>query len=165
MTVTRSGFGFRLEPLVACLCSLGLLLVVSGCGRSSGDALNEAQGELLRVVSTDAGPVEWARGIRAIDLTGCPQDYREAVLAAVAACEECVLADAENQRFQQRQSGELASNMVESFVRGAAGDPYGRAVEVVGDHRRAEQSLRRTYDRYLDALARCDMIYDRHFDE
>lgn len=81
---------------------------------------------------------EVAARLRAIDLSGCPADFRSAFLPYIQAWERMALVEA---RANQLQSFEnFAARMVESFVRGAVGDPFGTSAEVSQEFRELDQA-------------------------
>ena len=66
--------------------------------------------------------------MRAIDLKGCPNDFKAAYLTHIHAWEGMAQLEQEAAAFQA--SNTTGKVMLESFIRGALGDPWGKAREI-----------------------------------
>lgn len=84
--------------------------------------------------------------MRAIDLTGCPNDFRSAYVAHIHAWE--LMADVQREAAAHRADSESGSAMVEALIRGFMGDPFGKANEIVT----AENQLQRNYQTALQQI-------------
>jgi hypothetical protein len=66
--------------------------------------------------------------MRALDLTGCPNDFSAAYLAHIHAWE--TLADVESDVSAFKSESESGAVFVESMIRGFLGDPFGKVIEI-----------------------------------
>jgi flagellar basal body-associated protein FliL len=138
------------------LIAVFLLLVVIGMivgGNSSSDGSSGQQAQEARqqaqirsaietVLQQDAGTTtgvnsvaEVVNRMRAIDMSGCPNDFRAAYLGNIHAWE--AMADVEQQAIQLKKEGDSSGAYVEAFVRGFMGDPFGK----VKDEMQAQNQL------------------------
>jgi hypothetical protein len=65
--------------------------------------------------------------MRAIDTSACPNDFRSAYLGHVHAWD--MMADMEREAVELKNQSESAATIVESFIRGFLGNPFGKAGE------------------------------------
>jgi hypothetical protein len=104
---------------------------------------------LQQDVTTNSGTQSAADVVarmRAIDLTGCPNDFKSAYVAHIHAWE--LMADVQREAAAHRADSESGSAMVESLIRGFMGDPFGKANEIVT----AENQLQRSYQTALQQI-------------
>jgi hypothetical protein len=126
---------FHVRGRTAFIAVLGLLLLV-GCGRSSSaipiEAVLAADAQSQIGATTVADVVG---KLRAIDLTACPNDFREAYLAHIHAWE--LMLQVENELVQFNANFNSGTAYLEAFVRGFLLD-FGMAGEAIA----AENDLR-----------------------
>ncbi len=154
-TPTPSAASSKL-PLLAILGSgLVLVAVVFIAIRFVGDSLQRVEtpkqqvSDVTRIeavlqqdvtVTVEAQSIEEAVArMRAIDLTGCPNDFKSAYVAHIHAWE--LMADVQREAAAHRADSESGSAMVEALIRGFMGDPFGKANEFAT----AENQLQRSY--------------------
>jgi hypothetical protein len=92
--------------------------------------------------TTNAGAqtvAEVVARMRVIELTGCPNDFRAVYLAHIHAWES--MADVEREAIAFKAESEAGAVIVESFIRGFLGDPFGKANEITA----AQNQLQRNY--------------------
>lgn len=90
--------------------------------------------------------------MRAIDLTGCPNDFKAAYVTHIHAWE--LMADVQREAAAHRADSESGSAMVEALIRGFMGDPFGKANEFATaenqlqwSYQTAQQQIRATFQR------------------
>lgn len=66
--------------------------------------------------------------MRAVDTSACPNDFRSAYLAHVHAWD--MMADVEREAISLKAESESADAMIEAFIRGFLGDPFGKVNEI-----------------------------------
>ncbi len=156
-TPTPSAASLKL-PLLALLGSglvLVLVAVVFIAIRFVGDSPQRAETPTQQVsdaayieavlqqdVTTNSGAQSAADVVtrmRAIDLAGCPNDFKSAYVAHIHAWE--LMADVHREAAAHRADSESGSAMIEALIRGFMGDPFGKANEIVT----AENQLQRSY--------------------
>jgi len=105
---------------------------------------------VLQQDATTSGGAQSAADVvarmRAIDLTGCPNDFKSAYVAHIHAWE--LMADVQRDAVAHRADSESGSAMVEALIRGFMGDPFGKANEIVT----AENQLQRSYQTALQQI-------------
>lgn len=130
-------------------CFLVLLFFVSGGG-------NEVA-SIERVLRQDNSAAENAENVqevvgnmRSIRISGCPADFREAYVAHIHAWES--LAEVEQQAIAVGEHYSSGEAIAEAFIRGAFGDPLGKAGEAIAADRQvqwnynyAQEQIRTTY--------------------
>jgi hypothetical protein len=102
---------------------------------------------------------EIATRMRDIDLSGCPEDFRLAYLDHIHAWE--TMRDVERDAIALRKEANSDGVMVESFIRGMLGDPFGKANEIsaaqsqiLRDYKAARSEIKETFDRVEDIAVR-----------
>jgi hypothetical protein len=130
-----------------------------GCARQGG-AVNNIERVLAedRVASKQATSVaDVVARMRAVNASGCPNDFKAAYLAHIHAWETMATVEQEAIAFKSRNDS--AGVMVESFIRGFLGDPLGTANEIAAeqselarDYNVASRQIKATYDR-LEEIA------------
>ena len=90
--------------------------------------------------------------IRAIDTSECPNDFRAAYLAHIHAWESMGEVEGRARAFKADREG--AGDLVEGFIRGFLGDPWGKANEIQNvqsqlqiDYQSARQQVKQTFNR------------------
>ncbi len=121
---------WRRFPMVA-------ILLLPGCFSSTASRIE-------RVLTLDGQTNSGAQSIaevvvrmRAIDTTGCPNDFRSAYLAHIHAWEE--MAAVEQQAVTLQQQSNSGATIVESMIRGFLGDPFGKAGEILASQGQLQQ--------------------------
>jgi hypothetical protein len=151
-----------MKSLAWILCLGAGCLLSAGCSNStttgsgkadagrSGDSKaaeeERARKSIERVLAADKGTTAGATSVaqvvnrmRAIDTAGCPNDFRAAYLAHIHAWE--MMADVEKDAIALKADSESGATLVESFIRGFLGDPFGKANEIQA----AQTQLQRNY--------------------
>jgi hypothetical protein len=125
-----------------------LPLAIPGLGTAEITSVLEQD----RQANTGAQSVaDVVRRMRAIDLNGCPDDFRVAYHKHIEAWEMMASVEANVRAFQNQN--DPASVVVESFVRGFLADPFGKANEL----KAAQNQLQREYQ---DALRQVHATWD-----
>jgi hypothetical protein len=90
--------------------------------------------------------------MREIDTSGCPNDFRAAYLAHIHAWE--MMADVEHDAVALRAASNSDAVIIESFIRGYLGDPFGTAndlwaaqTQIQRNFLAASQQIKQTYHR------------------
>ena len=128
--------------LLILVCILVGLLILAGAGGGiwlwliNADGRPTAATEIEEVMKHDATCNQGAKSVaevvshmRAIDTSTCPNDFRAAYLAHVHAWD--MMADVEQEATALKNESESAAMMVESFIRGFIGDPFGKTTEII----------------------------------
>ena len=114
-----------------------LLLIVTAIfskgtfGSRQQSGINSAIESVLQQDATTTAGVnsveEIVSRMRAIDISGCPNDFRSAYIDHVHAWE--AMANVEQQAIQLKNESNSAGAYVEAFVRGFMLDPFGKSNE------------------------------------
>ncbi|MFO0787113.1 MAG: hypothetical protein U0573_12275 [Phycisphaerales bacterium] len=128
---------------------------------------NHDAASIERVLAADATTHSGANSVaevvarmRSIDFEGCPTNFQAAYVAHIHAWETMAAVEQEAKSFQDDYNSGGA--MVESFIRGFLGDPFGKVQEGMAaqnqlqrDYQQAAQQIRDTYYRVEEiAVAR-----------
>jgi hypothetical protein len=158
--------------VIAGAAALFLVLVVIGMlaggnsntgGSSGGQSQDSRQQAQIRstienVMQQDAATTTGANSVaevvnrmRAIDMSGCPNDFREAYLGNIHAWEAMAVVEQQAKQFADENNS--IGTYVESFVRGMMMDPFGKANEIKQtqnqlqqDYNSAQQQIRQTFN-------------------
>lgn len=103
---------------------------------------------------------EYAVRLRAIPLTGCPNDFRSAYVAHLHAWE--LMAEVERDAAAYKAENEIGAVMVESFIRGFLGDPFGKVNEITAAENQLQQSLQLASQKIRDTFQRVEEIAVAH---
>lgn len=103
---------------------------------------------------------EVVRRMRAIDLNGCPNDFKSAYLAHVHAWE--LLADVEREVNVYLEENDTAAVIVESLIRGFLGDPLGKANEITSTENELQRSYKFASRQVLDTYHRVEEVAVAH---
>lgn len=139
--------------LLCCLCT-------AGCG--GGKVAN-----IERVLQEDSETNNGATSIgqvvsrmKAIDMSGCPNDFKAAYLAHIHAWEAGV--ELEKEAITLKADSESAGAFVESFVRGFLGDPLGKYNEVSAAHSQLQRKARSVDDQVKQTYHRVEELAVAH---
>ena len=126
-------------------------ILLSACGRGSAAGIERVLREDKATGAGATSVAQVAERMRAIDFDGCPNDFRAAYLAHIHAWE--MMAMVESQAAALKAEDESGAAMMESFIRGFLGDPFGKANEsaqaenqLQRDYRTAAQQVKFTFD-------------------
>lgn len=128
-------------------------ILFSGCGslneRQSIEKVLKANKESQNEATSVASVVSQ---MRAIDFSGCPNDFKAAYIAHIHAWESLAEVEKADQSFQS--NNDTGSVMLESFIRGFLGDPFGKSNEIRESQNQIEraalnaaQQIRSTFNR------------------
>ena len=140
-------------------CSAVLVVLLSGCGAGSDEdavaSFASATGDqsitmreraaLVRSAGREAASRELAASMSVV------ADRADDVAAA---------REAATRLFDRREEG-LANDMVESFIRGTAGDPFGRVNEMVAEDSAMRSRNTAAEEAYITAVRRVTSIMER----
>lgn len=153
------------------VCILVGLLILGGAGAGAWFWLIKTRSEAMdiktrseameieQVLEQDARCKQGATSIaevvgrmKAIDTSACPNDFRAAYLAHLHAWE--AMADLEQEAIALKKEHESVGTMLEGFIRGLLGDPFGKAREIMdarGDLQKkikeADKQIKLTFQR------------------
>ena len=135
--------------------ALCFLVVVSGCSSSSRKnriAIQNVLDQDAKVTINATNVAQVVSRMRAIDFSACPGDFREAYVAHIQVWE--MLAQVEAQAKQYDANFNSSDAMFEAFIRGAMGDPYGKANESIIASNHIQQN-------YQQAIFQINSTYNR----
>ena len=94
--------------------------------------------------------------MRAIDLVGCPNDFKAAYVAHIHAWER--MADVEREVAAHKADSESGADLVESFIRGFLGDPFGKAIEDAAAGNQLQRSYQAAGQQIRDTFHRVEEV-------
>lgn len=132
--------------------SAAVLCVFSGCFATPASRIERVLLQDVRSFQGAESVTQLVAKMRAINTDGCPNDFRAAYLAHIHAWDE--MAAIEQQWQAHQQQGTSGAVLIESFVRGFLGDPFGKTTELIAEgnqlqlrYSAAQQSIKTTFDR------------------
>lgn len=144
----HSGYTQWMLPVLALVCVLGLATgaaLLFGRGQAPQAHRGQApQAHIERVLQQDSVTTDGVSSVdevvsrmRAIDLTGCPKEFREAYVSYIHAWEDLALV--EREKLANQEEAESVDFLVQLLIRGFLGDPLGK----VNEHFAARNELQR----------------------
>ncbi len=141
-------------------------LFLSGCGESS-IVKNSSVTNIERVLKADSTTVDGATSVaeivsrmRAISLTGCPQDFTAAYVVHIHAWES--LAEVERDAAAFDADFNSTGAVVESFFRGVMGDPFGKTHESIAEQNRLRANWQRALTQIRETFQRAEELAVTH---
>ena len=138
-----------------------ILIVAVGLLWGHGSEANAIERVLQADVMSKANArsvAEVVSRMNAIDLDGCPDDFKSAYLTHIHALES--MADVEQRVIALKADSESGAAMVESFIRGFLSDPFGKANEIASasdqlqrDYQTSSKEIRETFNRVQEIAA------------
>lgn len=132
--------------------NLVLLVLLGGCGSSDAPSIESVLQADSTTTTGATSVADVVNRMRAIDLSKCPKDFAAAYVAHIHAWE--LLADVEQQGRAYDANFNSGGAMVESFLRGFIGDPFGKTNEsiaarnqLVTNYNSAQQQIKQTFQR------------------
>lgn len=98
--------------------------------------------------------------MRSIDLAGCPSDFKSAYVAHIHAWE--LMAQVEGEAAAHRAENEVGAVMVESFIRGFLGDPFGKVNELTTAEDQLQRNAQSAGQQIRDTFHRVEEIAVAH---
>lgn len=98
--------------------------------------------------------------MRSIDLSGCPSDFKSAYVAHIHAWE--LMAQVESEAAAHRAENEVGAVMVESFIRGFLGDPFGKVNELTAAEDQLQRNAQSAGQQIRDTFHRVEEIAVAH---
>lgn len=98
--------------------------------------------------------------LRAIDLAGCPNDFKSAYVAHIHAWE--TMADVEREAAALKADSESGAALVESFIRGFLGDPFGKVNEVSAAQNQLQRNFQTASQQIRDSFHRVEELAVSH---
>lgn len=98
--------------------------------------------------------------MRAIDLAGCPNDFKSAYVAHIHAWE--TMADVEREAAALKADSESGAALVESFIRGFLGDPFGKVNEVSAAQNQLQRNFQTASQQIRDSFHRVEELAVSH---
>lgn len=141
-----------------------LAVVLAGCGRSTAMAVSDVYTDVTVVLSNEDGRVdgstfhEMAKRLRRIDTSGCPVEIVDSVNRLIDRLRDFANAVATRDAIVARRESNAASDLTESFVRGFAGDPFGKTTEVMAEYNAGQRRVEVAYDAYMNAVRDFDAV-------
>lgn len=104
--------------------------------------------------------IEVVSRMRAIDLTGCPNDFKSAYLAHIHAWE--LMVDVEREAAAFKADSESGAALVESFIRGFLGDPFGKVNEISAAQNQLQKNFQTASQQVRDSFHRVEELAVSH---
>lgn len=146
----------QLSFVIAIAASISL----AGCGAMTANKRRNAIQRVLdqnaRVTDNATSVAQIVSRMRAIDCSNCPSDFRQAYVTHIHAWE--MLASVETQAKQYGTNYFSGEAMIESFIRGAMGDPFGKAQEAIAAKNQLQQSYQYATNQIKLTLNRVEEI-------
>ncbi len=139
---------FRLDGqhrFLTTLFTLSVYFILPGCRASPASrieaVLKQNHAVLDQMIASFSQGDQFAElsrsELRAINTDGCPNDFRAAYLAFVYAWDDLAAAKRRYLEFQGQSTAPAV--IIESAIRGAFGDPFGKTAELLSDQQQLQQ--------------------------